>query len=77
LLSVFLRSKAKKREWVSGERWSAETALVLLEDFFLSESAESFASKLHGWAYYFVEFFFNGFPFYGFSADSSGEQSSF
>jgi len=73
LLSVFLRSKTKKREWISGERWSAETALVLLEDFFLSEFAESFASKLHGWAYYFVGLFFNGFPFYSFSTDSSGE----
>jgi len=28
-------------------------------------------------AYDFVGLFFNGFPFYGFSADSCGEQPSF
>ena len=67
----------KKREMGQGTASLLRFWLMLLEYFFLPDFSKGFASKFYGWSYDFVGLFFDCFSFYGFSADSSGEQSSF
>ncbi len=50
---------------------------VTLEDFFFSDFAKSPSSKLYGFTDNFVGLLLDSLPFYGFSADSMGKQSSF
>lgn len=50
---------------------------LVLEEFFFSDSAQSFSAKLHRCSDDFFRGFVNGFSLDGFSADASWKQPSF